>query len=99
MQSSCFSFSLSLFLVSSSSSLFASLYSLVLPLTFFSSAARDRGFLLLGGAWNPATGAGIAFRSARKEEVEEFARKDPYVVNGIVTNWVVREWTVVVAGV
>jgi uncharacterized protein YciI len=28
--------------------------------------------------------------------VERFARDDPYVRNGIVTKWRVREWTTVV---
>jgi uncharacterized protein YciI len=27
---------------------------------------------------------------------EEFARDDPYVVNGLVVRWTVREWTIVI---
>jgi hypothetical protein len=26
---------------------------------------------------------------------EDFARRDPYVVNGLITRWVVRPWNVV----
>ena len=29
---------------------------------------------------------------------EEFAKNDPYVVNGLVTEWNVRPWTVVFGG-
>ena len=29
---------------------------------------------------------------------EEFARQDPYVINGVVTTWSVRPWMVVVGG-
>ena len=27
-----------------------------------------------------------------KEEAEEFAKGDPFVINGVVTNWYVRQW-------
>ena len=30
------------------------------------------------------------------EAAEEFARTDPYVINGVVKSWSVREWTTVV---
>jgi uncharacterized protein YciI len=30
---------------------------------------------------------------------ESFAASDPYVVNGLVTRWTVRPWTVVVGNV
>ena len=30
--------------------------------------------------------------------VEEFARNDPYVANGLVTRWEVRHWAVVIGG-
>jgi uncharacterized protein YciI len=29
---------------------------------------------------------------------EEFAKNDPYVKNGLITRWWVREWTVVLGG-
>jgi uncharacterized protein YciI len=29
---------------------------------------------------------------------EDFARADPYVRNGLVTRWRVREWSVVIGG-
>ena len=57
----------------------------------------DRGELVLGGAFaNPADGAAIVFKVERQATVEEFVEKDPYVINGLVTGWRIREWTVVV---
>ncbi len=59
--------------------------------------AEDKGVLVLAGAFtNPVDGSALVFNASTKEEVEEFAKKDPYVLNGLITNWRVREWTVVV---
>ena len=61
------------------------------------AASAGRGELLLGGALgDPVDGALLVFRAADRAAVEEFARNDPYVVNGLVTRWAVRPWTVVV---
>ena len=60
-------------------------------------AAEDRKELVLGGALaDPLDGAVLAFTG--REVAESFARADPYVLNGIVTDWTIREWTVVVGG-
>ncbi len=59
--------------------------------------ARDRGELVLAGALaEPVDRALLVFRTDEKSKVEEFARKDPYVVNGLVKKWEVRPWKVVV---
>jgi uncharacterized protein len=59
--------------------------------------AVERGELILGGALaNPIDGAVLLFRSLTPRVVEEFAKNDPYVVNGIIKDWHVREWTTVV---
>lgn len=62
--------------------------------------ARDavaRGELLLGGALaNPIDGAVLLFRGDSPATAEQFARNDPYVLNGLVKRWHVREWTTVV---
>lgn len=56
-----------------------------------------RGELVLAGAFaNPADGAALVFKVDDKAKIEEFVAKDPYVVNGLVTGWRIREWTVVV---
>ncbi len=61
--------------------------------------AHDQGHLVMAGAFaNPVDGAALVFRAENPSVVEDFARKDPYVINGLVTNWHVREWTVVVGG-
>jgi uncharacterized protein len=59
--------------------------------------AVDRGDLVLGGALaNPADGAVLLFRGESPRVAEEFAAADPYVLNGVVTRWRVREWMTVV---
>lgn len=56
-----------------------------------------RGDLALGGALaNPADGAVLVFQADSPEVVERFVSADPYVKNGLVTSWRIREWTVVV---
>lgn len=59
--------------------------------------ARDRGELLLAGALaEPADGALLVFYSRDNSAAEQFAQQDPYVKQGLVRNWKVRPWTVVV---
>jgi len=58
---------------------------------------RERGELILAGAFDdPVDRALLIFRVDDKSRVEDFARKDPYVVNGLVKKWEVRPWKVVV---
>jgi uncharacterized protein YciI len=60
-------------------------------------AAVERGELVLGGALaQPVDGAVLLFRGDSPEVAESFARADPYVQNGLVARWRVREWTTVV---
>jgi len=60
-------------------------------------AAEARGELVLGGALaNPADEAILLFRGDSPAAAEAFAAADPYVKNGLVTRWRVREWTTVV---
>ena len=59
--------------------------------------AAKRGELLLGGALaDPVDGAILLFQGDSAEVAEKFARSDPYVREGLVTRWKVREWTTVV---
>ena len=60
-------------------------------------AARERGELLMAGALGEPAGALLVFKTADKSAAETFARNDPYVVNGLVTRWQVRPWTVVIS--
>lgn len=62
-----------------------------------SRAAVARGELELGGAFaNPADGAVLLFRGESEEVALSFAAVDPYVRNGLVTRYWVREWTTVI---
>jgi uncharacterized protein len=59
--------------------------------------AHARGELVLAGALaDPANGALLVFQGESPAAAEAFARQDPYVKNGLITNWKVRPWTVVV---
>jgi uncharacterized protein YciI/heme-degrading monooxygenase HmoA len=59
--------------------------------------ASQRGELILGGAFaNPTDGALLLFEGNSPEIAERFARADPYVTNGAVKRWHVREWNTVV---
>jgi uncharacterized protein YciI len=49
-----------------------------------------RGDLLMVGPFSDATGA-LAVLTSRAA-AEEFAAGDPFVVNGLVRNWFIREW-------
>ena len=60
-------------------------------------AAVARGELVLAGALaNPVDGTVLLFKGDSPAAAEAFAKADPYVTNGLVTKWRVREWTTVV---
>ena len=60
-------------------------------------AAKERGELVLGGALaDPVDGALLLFRGDTATVAESFAQSDPYVRNGLIARWRVREWTTVV---
>ena len=55
-----------------------------------------RGALLMAGPWvNPTDGAMGIFTT--REAAEEFIRDDPFVLNGVVGKWTIREWNEVLA--
>lgn len=59
--------------------------------------AHARGELAMAGAWtDPRDGAALVFTG--REAAEAFVAHDPYIANGLVTSWRVREWNVVVGG-
>ena len=60
-------------------------------------AAQQRGEIILAGAYaNPADGALLVFQGDSPKVAEDFAKADPYVLNGVIKSWRVREWTTVV---
>jgi uncharacterized protein YciI len=59
--------------------------------------AQERGEIVIAGALaDPADTAVLLFTGESPEAAERFARADPYVTKGLVTNWRVRQWTTVV---
>jgi uncharacterized protein YciI len=59
-------------------------------------ASHAAGELVLGGALtDPVDGAVLLFRASSPSVAEEFAKSDPYVINGLVTKWRIREWLTV----
>lgn len=65
------------------------------PLHFAAHRARwqeflDRGTLLQIGTFSDLEGSMAVF--ATREAAEEFALSDPFVLNGVVRSWRVREW-------
>jgi uncharacterized protein YciI len=63
------------------------------------TAAHARGELVLAGAFtDPADAALLVWNGADRAAVEAFVEQDPYVRNGLVTRWRIREWNVVVGG-
>ena len=59
--------------------------------------AFDRGEIALAGALaNPVDAAVLIFRGSSAAAAEAFAKSDPYVLNGLVTAWRVREWATVI---
>ncbi|MFL6206729.1 MAG: YciI-like protein [Acidimicrobiales bacterium] len=60
-------------------------------------AAHARGELVLAGALaDPADRALLVFRADDAAPAEAFAHADPYVREGLVREWSVRPWTVVI---
>lgn len=59
----------------------------------------DRNKLLLGGALDPVEDGGfLVFNTETESEVEDFAQKDPYVVDEahkVVESYSIHPWTVV----
>jgi len=51
--------------------------------------------LMVGTFGDPQEGSMAIFTT--REAAEEFAQGDPFVLNGVVRNWYVREWNEVLA--
>ena len=57
---------------------------------------HERGVLLMAGPYaNPLEGAMGVFTA--REAAEEFVRGDPFIINGVVSKWTLREWNEVLA--
>jgi uncharacterized protein YciI len=59
--------------------------------------AHARAELVIAGALaDPADGAVLLFQGEDASGAKAFAEADPYVTNGLVKAWHVREWTTVI---
>ncbi len=58
-------------------------------------AAKCGELILAGALAKPVDGAVLLFRGDSPEVAAQFAKTDPYVVNGAVKRWYIREWTTV----
>ncbi len=55
--------------------------------------AAQQGLLLLGGAvGDPIDSALLLFQTDTPGQIEAFAKADPYVVHGLVTQWQIKPW-------
>ncbi len=60
------------------------------------AAEREAGRIVMAGALgDPPHGAAIVFGDLDAAAIERFARTDPYVEAGLVTNWRIERWNVV----
>jgi uncharacterized protein YciI len=63
------------------------------------TVAHERGELVLAGALeDPADSAVLVFKGESPAVAENFAKNDPYVLNGLIVEWNVRPWSVVIGG-
>lgn len=59
--------------------------------------AYKNGSLVMGGALaDPADSAMLVFKGDSPNVAVEFAYSDPYVKNGLITDWHIRPWSVVI---
>ncbi len=61
--------------------------------------AHRRSELVMAGAFSePVDGAALVFRAESASVASSFAENDPYVQAGLVKDWRVRGWNVVIGG-
>lgn len=59
--------------------------------------AFNRGELIIAGTLgNPAKDAVIVFKGDSPEAAEKFAHCDPYVKNGLISEWEVKQWNIAI---
>ena len=57
------------------------------------------GSIIYGGPFTPPTGAMFIFSVDGRESVEAFIAEDPYVTNGLVTTYTIKEWNVLIGSI
>ena len=59
---------------------------------------HERGLLLMLGTFGDPQAEGSMAVFSTREAAEQFAKDDPFVINGVVRNWYLREWNEILAG-
>ncbi|MDH5475897.1 MAG: YciI-like protein [Cyclobacteriaceae bacterium] len=59
-------------------------------------ASQKENLIMAGALADPPDGAILIFKGDSPKIAEDFAKNDPYVKNGLIKEWHVRPWTVVV---
>lgn len=67
-------------------------------LDYTKSYIEDKS-LIAGGAFVPDMEAGLLLFRATRNAVEIYAKSDPYVTTGLVTEYKIREWNVAVGSI
>jgi len=57
---------------------------------------NDGRLVMAGALADPPDSAVLVFRGDSPDAAEEFVSRDPYVKNGLITEWSIRPWNVVV---
>ena len=56
---------------------------------------NDGRLVMAGALADPPDGAVLIFKGDYPDAAEEFVSKDPYIKNGLITEWSIRPWNVV----
>ena len=58
---------------------------------------EEQGKIVMAGAFaEPVDGGLFIFKNVTKEEIDDYIKGDPYYKNGLITDYKVKAWTVVV---
>jgi len=55
----------------------------------------ESGDLIMGGAIEDGTEVVIIFKSDTIDTIEDFVKNDPYVINGLIRQWLIKPWNMV----
>lgn len=66
----------------------------------YATKYHEEGKLILAGSLaDPVDEAILVFKGESPMVAEDFAKNDPYVLNGLITEWFVRPWSVVIGSI
>ena len=59
-------------------------------------AYREKGEFIMGGAYQNEKQAALVFKTNSTSVVEDFVKNDPYFLNGLITEYEIEAWNVVI---